>query len=194
MPKAFQSQATLSRTCKKEGITHGINFPVGRVSLGSGSMTVNRLSAHIGYLFTELPLEERVAAAAAAGFTAIEHPQPLRNPTEADEGSCWPTTTSSSPSQLPQPVMPARGKRGFRRLRDGTWISEPPFDKSLDYARWRRLVHPMAGVPEVSATEMWWTFTCPTSPMRWSRPQRLRPGFNRGNRSCRSSRLRRFTT
>lgn len=39
-----------------------------------------RLSAHLGYLFTELPLEERLAAASEAGFAWIEHPNPYAVP------------------------------------------------------------------------------------------------------------------
>jgi len=35
-----------------------------------------RFCAHIGYLFTELPFEERFAAAAREGFRAIEFPDP----------------------------------------------------------------------------------------------------------------------
>jgi hydroxypyruvate isomerase len=35
-----------------------------------------RFSAHLGYLFTERSLAERVAAARRAGFTAVEHPGP----------------------------------------------------------------------------------------------------------------------
>lgn len=35
-----------------------------------------RFSAHLGYLFTEMPLEDRFAAAAVAGFRAIEFPAP----------------------------------------------------------------------------------------------------------------------
>ena len=35
-----------------------------------------RFSAHLGYLFTELPLRARFAAARAAGFDAVEHPDP----------------------------------------------------------------------------------------------------------------------
>ena len=38
------------------------------------------LSAHIGYLFTERPLPERIAAARAAGFAAVEHPAPYAVP------------------------------------------------------------------------------------------------------------------
>lgn len=35
-----------------------------------------RFSAHLGYLFSELPMAERFAAARAAGFGAVEHPDP----------------------------------------------------------------------------------------------------------------------
>ena len=35
-----------------------------------------RFCAHLGYLFTELPLAERFQAARAAGFHAVEHPNP----------------------------------------------------------------------------------------------------------------------
>ncbi len=39
-----------------------------------------RFSAHLGYLFTELPLADRFAAAAKAGFGAVEHPGPYELP------------------------------------------------------------------------------------------------------------------
>ena len=39
-----------------------------------------RFSAHLGYLFTELPLRARFAAARAAGFDAVEHPDPYEIP------------------------------------------------------------------------------------------------------------------
>lgn len=35
-----------------------------------------RFCAHLAYLFNEIPLEDRFAAAANAGFAAIEHPSP----------------------------------------------------------------------------------------------------------------------
>ena len=43
-------------------------------------MTARRLSAHIGYLFTEVPLEERLGLARTAGFDAVEHPDPQAVP------------------------------------------------------------------------------------------------------------------
>lgn len=43
-------------------------------------------SAHIGYLFGEMPLKDRVAAAASHGFTAVEHPAPYSIPAESMRG------------------------------------------------------------------------------------------------------------
>lgn len=43
-------------------------------------MSGNRLSAHLGYLFTDLPLSARPEAARAAGFDAVEHPAPFEIP------------------------------------------------------------------------------------------------------------------
>ncbi len=39
-----------------------------------------RFSAHLGYLFGELPFEQRFAAAAEAGFAFVEHPAPYAQP------------------------------------------------------------------------------------------------------------------
>lgn len=41
-----------------------------------------RYSAHIGYLFTELPFEERIDAACAVGFSAVEYPAPYSVPAD----------------------------------------------------------------------------------------------------------------
>lgn len=40
-------------------------------------------SAHMGYLFTELPFRERVQAAKQHGFSAVEHPAPYGTPANA---------------------------------------------------------------------------------------------------------------
>jgi hydroxypyruvate isomerase len=37
-------------------------------------------SAHIGYLFTELPFRDRVRAAKKHGFSAVEYPAPYDTP------------------------------------------------------------------------------------------------------------------
>ena len=69
---------------------------------------MNRLSAHIGYLYSELPFAERPAAAARDGFTAIEHPEPwsvsAAGPSRSDgtfsARACYP---ADEPQQLPLP-------------------------------------------------------------------------------------------
>ena len=44
-------------------------------------------SAHIGYLFTDKPMAERIASATRCGFEAIEHPAPYSVP--ATEMAGW---------------------------------------------------------------------------------------------------------
>ncbi|HEY4201954.1 MAG TPA: TIM barrel protein [Devosiaceae bacterium] len=39
-----------------------------------------RLSAHIGHLFTDIPFEQRIAAAAQSGFVGVENPEPYGVP------------------------------------------------------------------------------------------------------------------
>jgi len=120
-------------------------------------MTRNRLSAHIGYLFTELPLEERVAAAAAAGFTAIEHPQPFAIPAKRMRGLL--AENNLVFTQLAAATGDVgKGEKGISALAGRDADFRASFDRSLDYALevGAPLVHPMAGVPEVSETEAWW--------------------------------------
>src|SRR3954452_6559156 len=44
-------------------------------------------SAHIGYLFTDKPMAERIASATRCGFTGVEHPGPYAVP--AAEMAGW---------------------------------------------------------------------------------------------------------
>lgn len=120
-------------------------------------MTINRLSAHIGYLFTELALEERVAAAAAAGFTAIEHPQPFAIPAKrmkellAEHDLVFTQLAAATGDA-------SKGEKGISALAGRDADFRASFDRSLDYALevGAPLVHPMAGVPGSGATEGWW--------------------------------------
>lgn len=41
-----------------------------------------RFSAHLGYLFSDRPLNERFTAARRFGFAAVEHPAPYELPAE----------------------------------------------------------------------------------------------------------------
>lgn len=111
-------------------------------------MPENRWSAHIGYLFTELPLFERIVAAAEAGFTAIEHPQPFAIPAaqmRAELARCGLVF-----SQVAAAVGDAsRGEKGLAAIPGREAVFRQQFDRALDYAIAVDcpFVHPMAGVP-----------------------------------------------
>ena len=107
---------------------------------------MNRLSAHIGYLYTELPLPDRLAAAARDGFTAIEHPEPWCIPAAemrarlADLGLVLVQVTSG---------MGEAGEKGLASLPGRERAFRDGFARAVDYAVTVGcpFVHPMAGVP-----------------------------------------------
>ncbi len=107
---------------------------------------MTRLSAHIGYLYTELPLPERLAAAARDGFTAVEHPEPWAIPAAemrarlADLGLGFAQVTSG---------MGEPGEKGLAALAGRRVAFRDGFARALDYAAaiGCPFVHPMAGVP-----------------------------------------------
>jgi hydroxypyruvate isomerase len=107
-----------------------------------------RLSAHIGYLYGDLPLRDRVRAAAKDGFTAIEHPQPHAIPAAemrqllADEGLVF--------AQVAAGIGDAKaGEKGLAALPGRQQDFREAFLEMLDYAVavGIPLIHPMAGVP-----------------------------------------------
>lgn len=108
---------------------------------------MNRLSAHIGYLYTELPLADRLAAAARDGFTAVEHPGPYDIPAAEmrrrldDLGLSFSQITSG---------MGREGEKGLACLAGREAEFRVGFDRALDYAQaiGCPYVHPMAGVVE----------------------------------------------
>lgn len=111
-------------------------------------MQENRLSAHLGYLFTEFPLPGRIEAAAKAGFTAIEHPQPFQIVAShmRDElkrhGLVF--------SQIAAAVGDAsKGEKGLGAIPGREADFREAFGRSLEYALeiGCPLIHPMAGVP-----------------------------------------------
>jgi 2-dehydrotetronate isomerase len=111
-------------------------------------MTALPLSAHIGYLFTELPLEERIAAARKAGFDAIEHPQPFAIP--ADRMVAYLKAEGLTFSQMAAATGNAsRGEKGLTALLGREADFRQALEQSLDYAEaiGCPFVHPMAGVP-----------------------------------------------
>lgn len=106
---------------------------------------MTRLSAHIGYLYTELPLADRLAAAARDGFTAVEHPEPWAMPASemagrlADLGLSFSQVTSG---------MGFGGEKGLASLPGREADFREGFRRALDYAVevGCPFVHPMAGV------------------------------------------------
>jgi hydroxypyruvate isomerase len=107
---------------------------------------MTRLSAHIGYLYADLPLTDRLAAAARDGFTAVEHPEPWAIPAAemrqriGDLGLAFTQVTSG---------MGAPGEKGLAALPGREAEFRSGFARALDYAQevGCPFVHPMAGVP-----------------------------------------------
>lgn len=109
-------------------------------------------SAHIGYLFTELPFEQRIEAARDAGFAAVEHPAPYCVPAE------------DMAARLGKAGLPyvqfglrsgdaARGEKGIAIFPDRRDEFRANLLEGLDYAErvGVRMVHAMAGaLPEAA--------------------------------------------
>lgn len=110
-----------------------------------------RFSAHLGYLFTDLPLKRRFAAAAAAGFEAVEHPAPFAIPASqmarllSDHGLHMAQITSG---------MGAAGEKGIASLTGREDEFRDSYARALDYAEQIGcpFVHPMAGIGGDRAT------------------------------------------
>jgi len=110
---------------------------------------MNRFSAHIGYLYSDLPLAERPAAAARDGFTAIEHPEPWAIP--AKEMRALLSDLGLTFSQLSSGMGDAsKGEKGLAAVIGREAEFKASFDRALDYARdiGCPFVHPMAGAPK----------------------------------------------
>ncbi len=132
------------RTCPASHFAGRSRSPVH----GSNMMLKQRLSAHIGYLLTELPFPERVAAAAEAGFTAVEHPQPFG--VEADQMFLDLKLHGMVFSQIAAGTGdPVKGEKGLAALPGREGEFRDSFHQSLEYALrvGCPLIHPMAGVP-----------------------------------------------
>lgn len=109
---------------------------------------MNRLSAHLGYLYTELPLADRITAAAKDGFTAVEHPAPYAIP--AAEMRTRITDLGMTFSQITSGMGDAaQGEKGLAALAGRETEFRAGFMRALDYAVEVGIpfVHPMAGVP-----------------------------------------------
>lgn len=121
-----------------------------------------QFSAHIGYMFSNLPLERRFAAAAAAGFAFVEHPSPYELPAEricqllAAEGLGF--------IQLAFPLGDAsKGEKGFACIpgRESEFRASLRVGLDLAEAIGCRFVHVQSGIapPGVDPRILWETYT-----------------------------------
>ena len=106
-----------------------------------------RYSAHLGYLFTELPFEARIDAAKRAGFAGVEYPAPYQVP--ASQMAAW-----LQRAELPYVQFglrsgdASRGEKGIAIFPDRRDEFRANLFEALDYAEAIdvRMVHPMAGI------------------------------------------------
>src|SRR3954463_7908769 len=115
-------------------------------------------SAHLGYLFTELPLAERIAAATRCGFEAIEHPAPYSVP--AAEMAGWLRSAGAQYVQLGLYSGDAsKGEKGIGIFPDRRDEFRASVTEALDYAETvgASMVHAMAGIlpPAQRARHHW---------------------------------------
>lgn len=112
-------------------------------------MAQNKLSGHLGYLFNEVPLAQRMKAAADTGFTAVEHPSPFAIPAREMRSAI--DELGLSFAQLAGGAGDAsRGEKGLACLPGREGDFRAGFDSAVDYAMTvgAAYVHPMAGVPD----------------------------------------------
>lgn len=122
---------------------------------------MRKYSAHIGYLFSEIPLLERFAAARRGGFAAVEHPAPYAVPPAEVARQLRETGLTFVQMGLASGDA-ARGEKGFAALPDRVDTFRESVGKGLDYAEaiGCKAVHAMAGVrPDgVDHDRLWDTY------------------------------------
>jgi hydroxypyruvate isomerase len=104
-------------------------------------------SAHLGYLFTELPMAERIAAATRCGFQAVEHPAPYAVP--AEEMAGWLRAAGARYVQLGLRSGDAsKGEKGLGVFPERRDEFRRSVTEALDYAEavGASMVHAMAGI------------------------------------------------
>jgi hydroxypyruvate isomerase len=120
-----------------------------------------RYSAHLGYLFTELPLEKRFAAAREAGFTEVEHPSPYSLPAEQVWGLCEEHRLTFAQMAFPAGCS-SRGEKGIACFPGREADFEASIETGLNYAEQigSRFVHVMSGVLSNGMTreKVWLTY------------------------------------
>lgn len=107
-----------------------------------------KYSAHLGYLFTEMPFRERIGAARQHGFPAMEHPAPYDN-ASATELAAWLAEAGLVYTQFGLYAGDAkRGEKGLGIFAERRDEFRDSVTAGLDYAQTIgvRMVHAMAGV------------------------------------------------
>lgn len=108
------------------------------------------LSAHLGYLFTEVPLAERFAAARAAGFGVVELPDPYLLPIGEFASLC-----DANRLKVAQIGMPPgeRGEKGIACLPGREAEFREHVEIAISYARavGCGFFHPMSGIVQSGA-------------------------------------------
>lgn len=115
-------------------------------------------SAHLGYLFTDKPMAERVASAARCGFAGVEHPAPYAVP--AADMAGWLKSAGARYVQLGLYSGDAsKGEKGLGIFPDRRDEFRASVTEALDYAEavGASMVHAMAGIlpPEQRAQQHW---------------------------------------
>jgi hydroxypyruvate isomerase len=115
-------------------------------------------SAHIGYLFTDKPMAERVALATRYGFQAIEHPAPYAVPAEEMAESS--RAAGAAYVQLGLYSGDAsKGEKGLGIFPERHDEFRRSVTEALDYAEavGASMVHAMAGIlPPAQRTQRHW--------------------------------------
>jgi hydroxypyruvate isomerase len=104
-------------------------------------------SAHIGYLFTDKPMKERIASATRCGFTGVEHPAPYAVP--ATDMAGWLKAAGARYVQLGLYSGDAsKGEKGLGIFPDRRGEFRRSVAEALDYAEavGASMVHAMAGI------------------------------------------------
>jgi hydroxypyruvate isomerase len=108
---------------------------------------VPRFSANLHFLFTEVPFLDRFAAARAAGFAAVEFPDPFAHPIEALTDRLQANGLSCVLFNLPMGA-PERGEKGLAALPDRIAEYRAGVDRAVGIAGALGCprVHAMAGI------------------------------------------------
>lgn len=112
-----------------------------------GGMPDYDYSAHIGYLFTDKPMGDRIASAVRWGFKAVEHPAPYSVP--ATEMAGWLKSNGAQYVQLGLYSGDAsKGEKGLGIFPDRRAEFRESVAQALDYAEavGASMVHAMAGI------------------------------------------------